>query len=225
MNKKYQLFNLCSLLLIILSFHACKNCCEDVECVQYNFKVPVEISPKRDTFNIGDTVTFTSRFHHELEDNVDGRTYKLIDYEFYPFARMSKIIQDSIQNGLFTEFTDVIVTAQRSRIIFNSDGNNSLIFQYNYEQDIYETIIQFILKEKGLYTFGMLSQVAAEEAGGDINKFDGWCGLRRQDPIYFMNEDQEDNNYHMLESVKIPFVQSITKEDFDRGGNYAFIVK
>ena len=224
MNKKYQLPKLCSLAAIILLCYACKNCCEEIDCPQYQFKVPIEISEKRDTFSVGDTVTFISRFHHELEDRNDGKNYKLVNYEFYPVSGISKITSDTIFSALFTDFTDVIVSAKRSRIVFNSDGNNSLIFEYNYEQDIYEAIIKFIVKEKGLYFFGITSLVGARESS-HINKFDGWCGLRGQDPIYFMNEDQEDNNFHMLQNIELPNIQSITKSDFDESGSYVFIVK
>ncbi|MEO1515048.1 MAG: hypothetical protein AAFV95_08540 [Bacteroidota bacterium] len=211
------------LVAIALSIYSCKNCCEEVECVQYNFKIPIKINTQQDTFYVGDTITFQSRFHHDVEDAVDGRVYKLANYEFYPSAFIEKIDLQR-KNGLFSLFMDTDVKADTSVIIFHNGGFNSVAFTYNYQSDVYNTTIRLVPNTTGIYYFYIGSYVAARESSGKFNKFDGQCSSRRQDPLYFMNDNQDDNNYHLLALSGDPDIRAITKERFDRFGGYAFVV-
>ncbi|MEO1515047.1 MAG: hypothetical protein AAFV95_08535 [Bacteroidota bacterium] len=220
-NKNLLLITLLS--VIALSTFSCKDCCEEVECVQYNFKIPVEIHAQKDTFHIGDTITFRSRFHHDIEDAVDGRIYKLANYKFYPFVFIEKIDLNR-KNGLFTLFMNTDITADTSAIVFHNDGNNSIVFIYDYQNDIYDTTIKLIPNTSGIYYFSIASYAAARESSGKINRFDGRCPARGQDPLYFMNDNQDDNNYHLLALSGDPNIRTMTKERFDRFGGYAFVV-
>ncbi|MEO1515046.1 MAG: hypothetical protein AAFV95_08530 [Bacteroidota bacterium] len=221
MKKNILLFTLPT--IILLSFFSCKDCCEEVECVQYNFKIPIKIQTQQDTFHIGDTIIFRSQFHHDIEDVVDGRKYKLANYKFHPIVFIEKI-DLSRRNGLFTSFMDTEVISDTSAIVFHSDGDNSIIFIYDYQNDIYDTTIKLIPNTTGIYYFSIGSHVAAEEASNKFNRFDGRCPARGQDPLYFMNDNQDDNNYHLMALSGDPNTRAVTKEEFDRFGGYAFIV-
>ena len=224
MNKKYQLFNLCSLFLIILLCYACKNCCEDISCVAYNFKIPITIADKIDSLYVGDTITFLSTFHHDVEDIVDNRKYKLVDYNFGPGMDLTEISQ-SKSNGLFESFATTLIESDTSHIFHHSDTTNSIAFKYRYENDYYFAKVQFIIHYPGTYYFRAYSDIVTSRIAQNTNKFEGRCAARGQDPLYFMNDSQDNNNYHLLAQSGDPDIRATTKERFDRFGGYAFVVK
>ena len=113
--------------LIFLFSQSCKNCCEEIDCQSYRFRIPIKIESKRDTFAIGDTITFISEFGHELIDEVDGRKYVLANYQFYPTIRLEKINAEK-SNTRFTEFAEAYAVAKNYSITDHSNNSNSLIF-------------------------------------------------------------------------------------------------
>ena len=209
--------------LVIPLMYSCSECCKDVDCQPYQFRLPIKIDIKQDTFQIGDTIRFVSRFHHDVRDDVDGRKYKLANYEFYPSGNLIRI--DTINfNGRFLDFAIVEISTAINQIINHSDGTNSIAFKYDYKNDFYEARFRIVMTRKGHYFFFASANPSAFSADNK-QQFDGMCGLRTQLAYYQMNDDQSDNNYHLLLASPDSLMNQTTKEDFDLSGGYCFVVE
>src|SRR5215208_8543783 len=67
----FAFINLCS------SCHRPRN-----EYVEMIFKLPLSITPVRDTINIGDTLTFEANFSDSLKEVFSGKYYRLQNFDF-----------------------------------------------------------------------------------------------------------------------------------------------
>ncbi len=210
--------------LLFFSCNSCDNtkCCITDECYGYQFKLPMNIHPLKDTFRIGDTITVTSIFSDQVEDLRDGRKYELIDFDFYPITTLSKI--DTFPTGevLNQSFCQYWIEADTFALIGESAGQPSLGYIYQYKNGQYSFRLKFIINEPGIYSLrsGTAMSSAYSHQSPD---FPGKCGRRSLDAAFYMN-DRTDNNYELRKLSEDPFFRDRPDEDFDRFGAYFFVV-
>jgi hypothetical protein len=212
------------LLLLSILFSSCvKKKCR-IDGGFYNFEIPVTLSPAKDTFNIGDTITIISTFTDEVYERKTDRTYILDNFKFFPETSVQKI--DTI--GKIDDFSqfDVIVSQNYNYKFFNySDGSTTLVGKYNYKNNTYELEYKIITKKKGLYLFKHASTLFPS---GENQDFDGKCSRLRSEGFVNINNGS-DNNIHMLSDSPDPhfndWILQKPQQRFHDGGGYAFYVK
>ncbi|MEO1437474.1 MAG: hypothetical protein AAFV80_18170 [Bacteroidota bacterium] len=213
-----------SLPILLLFFASCdkKNCPTEGE--GYIFNLPVSLSPTKDTFAIGDTITVISQFSHNVYERKTEQNILLENFLFYPILEMDKI--DSLPSiGRIEEFFDIILfTSSNYHLQTFSNGDQSLLGHYGYENGIYTIEYQLVTKSPGLY---LLRQ------GHDLVKkpeqdFEGKCKNLGIDVAAVINGGG-DNNVDMLLDSPDPHFNDWTLIDperrFHKMGGYCFYVR
>ncbi|MBK8474665.1 MAG: hypothetical protein IPL33_22180 [Sphingobacteriales bacterium] len=211
-------------LIIFSIFCLFLQACED--CLfpgGYVFDIPATLSPAKDTFNIGDTITISSIFSDQVYDKSTEQHYKLENFKFYPETFIYKIDTIRTVNNL-SEF-DFIIDPKYNYYIFSySTGDRSLIGQYNYANNTYSLEYQIIPKVKGLYGLNHSSSIIGL---GESQDFEGRCRGIISDVDVTLNEGADNNVNFLLESPDEIQRKIWEKRDkqFHRFGGYCFYVK
>ncbi|MEO1413172.1 MAG: hypothetical protein AAFW73_25000 [Bacteroidota bacterium] len=189
----------------------------------YEFQVPISISPAKDTFAIGDTINVISIFSDEVFERKGCRKYHLPDFPFYPILEMDKI--DSLPSvGRIEDFFDVIISSPDYRLRNFSNGEQYLIGQYSYEDNMYTLKYQLIAKAAGLY----ILRQGSDDVENPGQEFEGQCKNLRIDLFSFVNGGG-DNNVDMLLDSPDPHFNDWTlidpEERFHKMGGYCFYVR
>jgi hypothetical protein len=207
--------------IICLFLQACIS--EKCRIPNHQFEIPATLSPAKDTFNIGDTITISSIFSNPVYDKNTNEYYTLENFKFYPETRIRKI--DTIReiNNL-SEF-DFIINPKYNYYLFNySSGNSALIGHYNYGNNTYSLEYQIIPKVRGLYRLTHSSSIFGL---GEEQNFEGKCQNVFSNVDVNLNEGADNNVDFLLESPDS--IQKIVweKQDaqFHRFGSYCFYVK
>jgi hypothetical protein len=139
-------------LLVVLAivFSGClRKECRDIPG-GYEFEIPVTLTPAKDTFRVGDTISITSTFDDMVFERKTRQEYLLEDWNFSPITDIHKIDTSPYQNGM--PFYDVIVsdTMDYEQFMF-SDGWSSLIGTYFYDNNVYTLFYRVVPRSPGLY--------------------------------------------------------------------------
>ena len=141
-----------------------------------NFKFQPFLSPAKDTFRIGDTISIVSTFSENVYELKTERTYSLIDFNFFPETSLRKwdIQQDtlSIDYGALSNFEVLIDNKYNYEQSNFGEGVISLVGQYLNQNGEYDLKYQFIPQEVGLF---WLAQSSCLIALGEGQDFPGKC--------------------------------------------------
>ena len=209
------------LLLYSITISSCKDKCESDG--GHVFEIPVTLSPARDTFNIGDTITVTSIFPDEVRDTRRDMNFKLKDYNFFPSSNMIKI--DTLNYLVeFGDNFDVLIDTAFDYSIFNySSGNEGLIGDHIYADNTYSLSYKLVTRKEGLYFFKHFHQLLLSPN----QDFEGKCAAVESIAHTRLN-DRADNNIDMLTSSPDPSYSEIlisNPERYHNGGGYCFYVR
>jgi len=211
------------LFLLPLSIFTCDDECDDITGGTYLFQIPATLSPVKETYAIGDTLTISSRFSDSVFERITNRTYSLIDYNFYPVARAGRLDSIKLDNSL--EF-DFLVDPEYNFTPFTfSTGETILDGQYNYKDNEYDLEYKIILKQKGLFQVSFSSTLYFD---GDNNEnFAGMCPRKLLDTETQLNDGSDNNVDFLLESVLefIDLVHADPENRFHKFGMYNFYVE
>lgn len=211
-------------LIIFSIFCLFLQACED--CLfpgGYVFDIPATLSPAKDTFNIGDTITISSVFSDLVYETKTQSYYKLENFRFYPKTMIRKIDTIRETNNMY-EF-DFIVDSKYNYTFFNySSGNRSLFGQYSYTNGTYDLEYKVIPKIKGLYKLTHSSSIYAL---GEDQDFEGRCKNLISDVIVTMNEGGDNNVDFLLASPDEGQIKIWERQDdqFHIFGGYCFYVR
>ena len=84
--------------------------CTSKECqiTSHKFTIPLKLTPEKDTFFVGDTISIISEFLNNVYDKTTDQNYLLDQFKFFPEARIREL-SDSIANqGGFADFEVLI---------------------------------------------------------------------------------------------------------------------
>ena len=213
------------LVAIIFSGISCNKEC--IELVNYEFELPATLSPAKDTFRIGDTITISSEFSDEVYDRATKRKYKLENFKFFPG---SEVVQIDVIDAV-PQFYSFFEFYKDTQYIFNfqhfSDGGDAFRGEYKYKNNRYKLEFKICPIKKGLYLFEFSSGLGYL---GENQDFDGRCPKRhaRLDAYIKMN-DGADNNIQMLLDSPDPhyndWIMQKPEKRFHQFGGYCFYVK
>lgn len=213
--------------LIILSiFCLLLQACISKECriPNHDFEIPATLSPAKDTFNIGDTITIISNFPNQVYDKNTDKYYSLDNFKFYPETGIYKIDTVNSKSNLL-DFEIIVDSIYNYNRLYYSDGTNSIGGQYNYNNNEYDLLYKIIPIKKGLFYLEFGSSVYPISPD---QEFEGKCRNTYSDVSVKMNEGV-DNNIVFLNDSPDPHYNNwiLQKPDdrFHRFGGYCFHVK
>ena len=138
------------LFFVILSFSSCifdgPNCPGDI-------KLPVTISPYKPYYNIGDTITISSKFHKLLYDQKTEKFYDASGYRFSPSVDLSALDSANIpyRGTQFAHYAELIVDDSLKfdlRSFSSSENSSYLVGEYSIDRDSMFFEIKFKLNRK-----------------------------------------------------------------------------
>ena len=125
-------------LILIFLLSLILSSCIKKECQivgAYEFEIPVTLSPPKDTFNIGDTITISSIFADEVYERKTDKWYKLENFRFFPGTEVKKIDETSVIEGL-TSFEIIIDSTMNYNKENYSGGKLGLGGEYIYGNNL-----------------------------------------------------------------------------------------
>lgn len=183
------------LLIIFLNLASCgKKECDLAG--GYEFVITAELSPKQDTFRVGDTLELISVFDDIVPEQNTEQSYRLRDFDFYPTTSIRRIDLYPTISGM-ENFTAVIDSSKYNyeRRSFAS-GDVMLTGEYRYENRKYDLRFFLIPNKTGLYHFSQNS-LLYQGLGGDQD-FEGKCRNESiREILVYLNEG-DDNNIDLL---------------------------
>jgi len=191
---------------------------------RYNFEIPVTLSPTREIYNIGDTITIISSFSEEVYDRNTDRYYALTDFSFYP-RMIIREISDTITNEAALSNFDVLIDTiyNISGFQYNS-GGISYLWQYNYQNNYYNLSCNLIAKNPGLFHFSYSSSLSTT---GEHQEFEGKCPRTANDATVVLNQGASNNFYLVNESPDPHYnewMEGNPEARFHKHGGYCFRV-
>lgn len=188
------LFYICIAMGLVSQVSCSKISCSEPEA-GYFFEIPATISPKQDTFRIGDTIYFVSEFNDMVKERETGQSYKLENFSFYPVTHIVRIDDKPTQGGLdnFEVIMDEAYNYNEERL---SSGLVLLRGNYLYQESKYKLEFALVPQVSGLYRFSHNSWLM-EDHGGEQN-FEGRCENRPIREILVYVNKGDDNNIDLL---------------------------
>ncbi len=214
--------------IVIFIFVLFLNSCIKKECQiagsYYQFEIPATLTPAKDTFQVGDTIEFTSSFSDELYERITDHVYKLENIKFYPETAIYRIdIVGAIED--FAEFEIVLDTIYDYNFFDYSSGARTLVGEFLYDNHAYTLGFKIIPKQRGLFFFRHGLGIGSY---GENQEFDGKCSNVKIDGVVKLN-DGVDNNIEMLndspDSHYNDWILQKPGERFHDFGGYCFYVK
>jgi len=191
----------------------------------YKFTIPVELSPIKEVYNIGDTISITSMFSDRLYEEKTDREYDLVNFKFYPAMRLREI-SDSIADEAGALYFDIAINDEFNFNQFNySDGAIGYIGDYNYENNSYKLNYKIIPQSSGLFHF---SHLTALTTLGHDQEFEGKCrNVDVGDSVVELNNGAS-NNFHLVNESPDPhyneWMLGNPEARFHKHGGYCFRV-
>ena len=198
--------------------------CENSVGGRYQFELPVSISPARDSFHIGDTITITSTFSKEVFERKTHKNFSLDDFYFYPFTKIVQLDTMIAYHGAIDFFDYIVCKNCEYDLSMFGDGSKTLEGQYMYDDDQYFLKLQFIPQQTGLF---FLTQANSLHPLGDNQTFPGQCGSENISAVMNVNNGADNNRSLIFESEDNDIIVWATNGSGDRfadAGGYCFYV-
>jgi len=217
--------------LILFAFFT--SCCKNNEDCPRSLKTFWTLSPIKEVYKVGDTISVSSKFSRYLDGyNLFGKYLGKFDLEgilWKPGSviwRIDTTFNDNSEFSLFDiEVEPILDTAFNYKIFHYSNYGNGLVGEYNYVNDTFNLEYKFVFTKKGLYLLENGSS-----ASSDLH-FQYFTGLCRSEPDIdvrgILNEGFHNNAYLLYESPDTHFSEWMTQnldDRFYRHGMYCFRV-
>ena len=181
------------LFILILSFSSCifdgPNCPGDMT-------LPVSINPYKPYYNIGDTITISSKFHKLLYDQKTEKFYDASGYKFSPFVQLFAV-DSSTEYNSYSRINELA-------LYYNSFGDSifkeslgELVGEYRLLGDTLNVNIKIICIKKGYMMFRIGSLSSGD--GHLQNNYQFNCRGRE---INFHLKFPENNNIQLLQKFR-----------------------
>lgn len=208
---------------LAFSFNSCiKEDCQ-IAGGQYVFEIPASLSPVKDTYRVGDTISISSKFDNMVYEFKTDKHYLLDQIKFYPGTEVVKIDSLKVESGIGKYFEIIIDNNINYSFKEFSTGVQLLTGEYNYVNGMYELEFKLIAKYPGLF---YLEQAVALAFFPEQN-FNGKCSNLGIEGSVNLNNGA-DNNIEFLKNSPDPHYNTwiLQKPDdrFYKFGGYCFYV-
>ena len=174
-----------------------KENCDRISGGSYEFVMPFSLSPAKETYHIGDTITISSFVNNPVYERKTGNNYILNNFKFYLVSQL--YYMDTLVNDYsdFNRFEVLFDSNYNQNVSFYSNNTSSILGQYNYQNNQYSYEFKLVAKEKGSY---LLTQGSSIDYYGKDQHFNGKCSNTDVDARFYMN-GRSDNNSHLLDEA------------------------
>jgi hypothetical protein len=198
------------------------------EYVEMVFKLPLTITPTKDTVNVGDTVILEASFSDNLREEFSGQYYRFQNFDFKTRVAFNKLGDTSLlisqqpgATGLFTITNDLGGITGLSEI-FGGVG-------FAYEANDYKLKTKIVAKQKGVFAISFYSQLYTKNTQlsfiGLGQTSSGGKKIAILDNIWYIINN---GNTHFALYSKNTKVGNITLPDvknYEMEAAYTFVVK
>lgn len=201
------------------------NSCVKKECMiaggYYQFEIPVSLTPAKDTFHIGDTISIESNFSDLVYERMTDKKYKLENFNFYPETSIYRLDTNVIVDD-FSGFEVVVPSHYDYSFYDYSSGVRALTGKYNYVDGFYDLAYKLIPQKTGLYFFRHFSFISL----GENQEFEGKCSEVADDVFVLLNQGDDNNVDYLLEGADDFYGNFWRKKEdkFFKAGGYCFYV-
>ena len=206
----------CIILFFVILFFSCgddgPNCPGDI-------KLPVTISPYKLHYNIGDTITISSKFHKLLYDQKTEKFYDASKYNIGPLV--SLISLDNTETNLLGSQViqnSKFIKLDSSKMYLSYSGKeNAITGEYDILHDSLMFKIILILNKNGNFWFKTESLTS-----GDSHLQNNYQFNCRGRLIFFNLESPKENNIFLMEKYRSIYPNDYYLSDsINRFYNYA----
>ena len=222
------------LFLMILWANAFAVSCEKKDRCPDVFEIPVQLTPVKKEYRVGDTINIVSKFHKEMKAfNYEGEHVNTIDMEgvaWLPavdFNRLDTLTDTGkIASSDFRTLCQFLKdTCCGLSLSDYSHGGNSLVGEYQFARDSFFLRYRLILKKSGNY---IVSHYSFNYAGSSPRDYPGKCPGQPGFNVNFRLNAGEDNNVDLLATSPEPFwnnyINSNKDNLFHNRGRFCFKV-
>jgi len=183
------------------------------------------VTPYSETYNVGDTITISSKFHKEVYDKNTQEYYDVTGVEWGMGTGIHRI--DTMLNiQYYTQeyFSFAADSDYDYSWSYFSSGASYLAGEFNFQNDSFDLEIKLIAMHPGIFHMVHTSTLV------DINNdqdFEGKCRLTGFEGHTKMNEGRDNNIHLMAESPEPHYREWILEkpeERFHKEGGYCFRV-
>ena len=203
---------------VLLNISSCGKLgkCEGKSRMDYEFVLPVTISPAKDTFRVGDTIWIENSFSNQLLNHRNGKTYEVENFNF----ETTMAIKDL--NTVFpaVSYSKPLIITYEGKTTGNyiqSSDYEALYIDYDYKDGFYRYKAAFILDKAGFYLIDFFSYM-------DGNKVDITSCANETLYMEYVTNNRGDNNYEMIKYSKDHKFSKLTIENYNKEGCYCFHV-
>ena len=220
--------------LLMLGVALLTTSCEKKDRCPDLFELPVQLSPAKKEYRVGDTISIVSKFHKEVKAfNYEGEHVNTIDMEgvawlpVVDFNRLDTLTDTGkIASSDFRTLCQFLKDTCCTLNIFNySNGGSSLSGEYQLARDSFFLQYRLILKKTGNY---IITHYSDNYAGNSPRDYPGKCPGQPGFNVNFRLNAGEDNNVDLLATSPEPFwntyINSNQDDRFHKRGRFCFKV-
>jgi hypothetical protein len=182
----------------------------------YEFNLPVTISPAKDTFKVGDTIWLENSFSHKLMNHENGKIYTVEGFDF----KTTMVITDLNSPFPAKSYPGPRITTYKGKTegeYVQTTDYTSIHLSYDYNEGMYYYKAAFIPDKPGKWLINFFSFHDGEKV--DITK----CNNETLFVEYATNNALS-NNYEIVKEAKDHKFSSLSFDDFNKIGAFAFYV-
>ncbi|MFN8279146.1 MAG: hypothetical protein U0V49_02580 [Saprospiraceae bacterium] len=175
-----------SIILVLLY-----SCGDDGPNCPGDISLPVEISPFKPYYSIGDTVTISSKFYALIYDQKTEKFYNSINYRFTPIIYLNTIDSSDEYNwkSKVHELSTFIQQSNEGMNLIVSAEQGVITGEYNLAKDSLYLSVQLILKSAGL----MSLRIGSLTSGDSHLQNNYHFGCRGREITFCLKSPAEDN--------------------------------
>jgi hypothetical protein len=219
------------LLLFILIVGSGSSCKKEVprEQVTFDFLVPINITPLKDTISVGEELTFSTLFSDSVYDMKSAKRYYLPNFNWRPMIFIKKLVAPekyySAQFRAGSKFEYINVVGSFTRV-----DDIAANMTYVYENNQYKLTVKIKPKEKGVFTVAFSNDFDPNSVNLP-QEFAPSSPSLTKEPVIGNMRNQINNgqtNYHILKQhckVEGPEVVGETNIWIYKNSMYTFVVK
>ena len=218
------------LLLFILIGGSGSSCKKEVprEQVTFDFLVPINITPLKDTISVGEELTFSTLFSDSVYDMKSAKRYYLPNFNWRPMIFIKKLVAPekyySAQFRAGSKFEYINVVGSFTRV-----DDIAANMTYVYENNQYKLTVKIKPKEKGVFTVAFSNDFDPNSVKLP-QEFAPSLPSVTKEPVIGNMRNQINNgqtNYHILKQnclVETPGLAAISTWLY-KNSMYTFVVK
>lgn len=202
-------------------------CTKDCIPGNYLFVLPHTVSPARNVYKVGDTISVSADFSHYVLDIARNETFLLEDFSFELNFYLSDLQDSILDRGLRAFSSCEILLEENTNLFLDNIGP---LGEYTYQDGRYRLGFKFRPMKPGFYALVQRSLTSAGAYSGIQKDFPGKCKRRRGPSVAAFVEvnNGDENNYHLLQDEHFEgatHAWRVNQQNFHRQGVFVFYVE